>query len=355
MHAHGFDCAEHSPRLHFSSPAPRCGKTTLLNTVKAMVPKPVSTENISQSALFRIVEMAQPTLLIDEADILLKDNDDLRAMLNAGHSRGGTVIRTVGDDFEPRGFSVWGPVVIAGIGQIPITIEDRSISISLRRRKRDEEITRLRSNRTDHLKTLARRAARWIADHTVSLNNADPKLPDELGDREHDNWRPLIAIADLISEDLGTRARAAAIAISKDETKDDDTAAILCLSDVADVFATQNKTKLASETIVIKLVAKEDRPWASWRKGKPMTQNSLARLLKPFGIRPKTLRISEQTETFRGYEVEPIKEAKARYCEAPAVPPPAEESAPAPRSPAAEEPVSQAAPPRRPPPPKEPF
>ena len=62
--------------------------------------------------------MYQPTLLIDEADSFLKrddgrDNEELRGILNAGHSRNGVVIRTVGEDFEPRAFKVFGPVAYA--------------------------------------------------------------------------------------------------------------------------------------------------------------------------------------------------------------------------------------------------
>jgi putative DNA primase/helicase len=205
LHSHAFEFAEHSPRLHVPSPAPRCGKTTLLNTVAAIVPKPIHTENITTSALFRIIEMVQPTLLIDEADIFLKDNEDMRGLLNAGHGRGGQVIRTVGEDFEPRAFKVWSPVVVAGIGRIPATIEDRSITISLRRRLPHEKIERLRTNRTGHLDVLGRRAARWVADNKTALADADPTLPDSLGDRERDNWRPLVAIADAISVAAGQR------------------------------------------------------------------------------------------------------------------------------------------------------
>jgi putative DNA primase/helicase len=317
MHAHALDEAEHSPRLHIASPAKRCGKTTLLNTTADLVPKPVATENISVSAMFRIVEKAQPTLLMDECDILLRDNDDIRAMLNAGHRRSGCVIRTVGDDFEPRSFSVWCAVVIAGIGHIPDTIDDRSITISLRRRIPTEKIERLRTNRTGHLKQLCRRIARWIDDHRVALTNADPLLPEELGDRDHDNWRPLIAIADAISTELGARARLAAKVISLDNTMEEESAAIMCLADVAQIFADTKKDALSSEEVLRALLALDERPWREWRKSRggdrqPMTKNSMARLLKPFGIKPEQIR-PPNGQNFRGYKAEPVREAKLRY------------------------------------------
>jgi hypothetical protein len=65
-------------------------------------------------------------LLIDEADTFLYDNDDLRGILN-GNRKGSTVLRTVGDDHEPRAFSVYTAVAIALIGQLPDTLHDRAV------------------------------------------------------------------------------------------------------------------------------------------------------------------------------------------------------------------------------------
>lgn len=313
FHVHALDVAEHSPRLHVASPAPRCGKTTLVNTIAALVPKPIHTENITTSALFRIIEKARPTLLLDEADIFLKDNEDMRGALNAGHSRSGQVIRTVGDDFEPRAFSVWGPVVVAGIGRIPATLEDRSITIGLRRRLPSEKIERLRSNRTGHLEILRRRVARWLVDNRELLTDADPLMPETLGDRAQDNWRPLVAIADAISAALGERVRAAAITLAEEQV-DDENAAIMALADVAAIFEVKKKDRLSSQDLVTELAAIEDRPWAEWRRGQPLSKTSLARLLKPFGIHPKQLRFHPKPHpTIKGYEAAPIREAEARY------------------------------------------
>jgi putative DNA primase/helicase len=99
--------------------------------------------------------MKAPTLLIDEADTFLKDNDELRGVLNTGHRRGGQVTRTVGDDLEPRQFTTWSPAAIAMIGRLPDTLDDRAIAIRLRRRKATEKVRAFRSDRTDELRVLA--------------------------------------------------------------------------------------------------------------------------------------------------------------------------------------------------------
>jgi putative DNA primase/helicase len=334
IHTHVIEAAEHSPRLQIKSPTKRCGKSTLLSVIAPMVAKPINTESITTASLFRLIEKYQPTLLIDEADSFLKrddgrDNEEMRGILNAGHARSGMVIRTVGEDFEPRLFKVFGPVAFAWLVKrnmhVAETLEDRSITIELRRRLPSERITRLRSNRTSHLRDLARRTARWVSDHISSLIAADPDLPEELNDRAMDNWRPLIAIADAMSDDLGQKAREAAIKIAEESigTGEED-ASIMALADVAAIFEARNAAaqragrqqviQLSSQDLVNDLIALEDHPWANWRRGSPLTKNSLARLLKPFRIHPKQLRFGNVT--MKGYEQAPVMEAKERFVDA---------------------------------------
>jgi putative DNA primase/helicase len=120
-HAHPINAFSHTPRLNIQSPEKRCGKTTLRDVVATLVPKPLSTENLSTPVTFRVVDKYRPTLLADECDSWINDNEDLRGLLNAGHKRGGRALRCVGDDFEPRAFNVFAPVVLAGIGNLPGT------------------------------------------------------------------------------------------------------------------------------------------------------------------------------------------------------------------------------------------
>ena len=81
IHTHIFECFGHSPRLAITSPEKGCGKTTTLDVLAELVARPLCTSNATVSAVFRIVEMAKPTLLIDEADTFLKENDELRGIL----------------------------------------------------------------------------------------------------------------------------------------------------------------------------------------------------------------------------------------------------------------------------------
>jgi hypothetical protein len=195
VHTHCFACFIHTPRAAILSPEKQCGKTLLLDILIRVVARPLSTASATPAAIFRIVEMHSPTILMDEADTFLNENMELIGILNNGYRRGGTVTRTVGDDHQPRLFSTWAPAAIAKIGRLPDTLNDRSVVINLRRRKPSERVKPFRSDRTEHLNLLARKMARWARDHSDALSDADPDM-GELENRVADNWRPLLAIAD---------------------------------------------------------------------------------------------------------------------------------------------------------------
>src|SRR5207247_4658957 len=115
-----------------------CGKTTCRDVVGLFVPRPLLTENLSVAVLFRLVEAHAPTILADECDAWLRDNEELRGLLNAGHRRGAVAYRCEGDSNEVRGFSVFSPAVLSGIGALPGTLHDRSIVVHLERAKLGE-------------------------------------------------------------------------------------------------------------------------------------------------------------------------------------------------------------------------
>src|SRR2546427_216888 len=101
VHAHAHDVAEFSPILILKSPAMRCGKSSCLLLLSCLVPRPLATANTTGPVLFRGVEKYRPTLLMDEADSYVRENEDLRNALNSGHRRQGAVsLRCVGTDHE---------------------------------------------------------------------------------------------------------------------------------------------------------------------------------------------------------------------------------------------------------------
>src|SRR5215470_11360646 len=96
LHAWTMDAGDISPFMVLVSPTKRCGKTSTLIILFYLTPRSELASNISASALFRYIEEVRPTLLIDEADSFLKDNEEMRGILDAGHTKTvASVIRSV--------------------------------------------------------------------------------------------------------------------------------------------------------------------------------------------------------------------------------------------------------------------
>ena len=311
LFAHCHDCFDVSPLLAFTSATPECGKSTCLTLICGITPRALSASNITAAAVFRTVEKWKPTLIIDEADTFIRDNDDLRGILNSGHHRSNAfVIRSTGENHEPTRFCTWSPKIVALIGELPATLASRAIHIKLKRMLPGDRIEPLRAGRTGHLDPLLRMSARWADDHRDDLlSAADPKMPSGLYGRAADNWRPLLMIADLIGGDWALRARLIAEKISGRRAE---LAPVMLLEDMAGIFAEKGVTVLKSEETIEALVKMEHRPWPEWKNGKPITTRQLARLLEPFDIAPKQHWLSGAINR-RGYHIEDFRDAFRRY------------------------------------------
>lgn len=310
-HAHSFEAFQCSPRLNISSPEKQCGKTTLRDLITLFVPRPMQTENLTVAVLFRAVQSSKPTLLADECDAWLGKNDDLRALLNAGHRRGGQVYRCEGDGHEVRGFEVFAPAVLCGIGAIPATLHDRSIRIGLRRAKRGEVEERFDSRRTQRELELCRKLARFCADNHSLLEECDPVLPSNVFNRLADNWRPLFAVAEIAGVDWPERASDAFSQLVTKEESDAHGEGTMLLIDIREILNETYSQRIFSRSLVEELCRLSDRPWPEANRGKAITENWLARRLAPFGIKPTTKRIDD--DRAKGYEVSDFTEAFDRY------------------------------------------
>jgi putative DNA primase/helicase len=311
VHTYLLDCFLISPRLAVCSPVKRCGKTTLLDVLGRLVLRPQAAASVTSAVTFRLIEMHRPCLLIDEADTFLKENEELRGILNSGHRRGGAVLRSVGDDHEPRAFATYGACAIALIGALPDTLADRSIAVNLKRRLASEKIESFRLDRTDHLDQIARQIARWTSDNAEAVRSAEPQMPPGVFNREADNLQPLLAIAERAGGEWPERARKAAVD-GRQGNEDEASRLELLLGDIRDVFTEKKTESISSADLIGRLVEITPRPWAEYgRSGKPLTQNKLARLLKPLGIGPD--RLKDGDDRARGYFLTRFDEPFKRY------------------------------------------
>lgn len=309
VHAWTHDAADISPVLAFVSPEKRCGKSTALAVVHALAPKAEIAANLSAAVMFRLIQKHKPTLLIDEADTFLEAREEMRGMINGGHNRQlAYVWRCEGDDHEPKRFNVWAPKVIAMIGNLPDTLEDRALVIPLKRKEGHEVVERMAAKRFDELLPIRRMAARWASDNIDTLFGADPAVPERLNDRAQDNARFLCAIADVAGGDWPELVRTAlvnlAIVRKGDEQK---SKGVLLLTDIGEILERWKGNRINSQDLVNELVGIEDGPWAVWRNGQPITTRMVAKLLEPYDVRPSS------NGQKRGYEIAALRDAVERY------------------------------------------
>ena len=300
-----------APLAIITAPEKRCGKSQLLFLLGRLVNRPLSASNITPAALFRSIDAWEPTLLIDEADAFMRENEELRGIINCGHTRDSAkIIRVVGDDFTPTSFNVWGAKALAGIGHLSDTIMDRAITLELRRKLPHENIQRLRHAEVHLFKTLSAKLARFVEDYAEKVQEARPELPDTLNDRAQDNWEPLFAIADIAGGEWPKRSRAAAMLISGDHEQSQ-SIGIELLQDIQDIFETQSIDKVSSSELIRLLCTDEEKPWATYNRGTSIRPRQIATRLKEFGILSNTIRLGFITA--KGYLKSQFTDAFARY------------------------------------------
>lgn len=304
-----------SPILLVNSPDRQCGKSTVKKILSTLTPRPILVDNISQAALYRYIELEQPTLLIDEADTFLGGKTEMVGILNSGYKPDGHVVRQGGLNYQdPIKFRTWGAKAIFGIGDMPDTLFSRCICIPMKRKKQTEKVERLNNylrQNSEGLIILKRKILRFCMDNRNAISLAVPDLPNELDDRQQDNWEPLLQIAHVCGPDWLMLTKIAAVNLSPKNLHDETNLSEMVLADIQEIFKAKQVDRIKSSDLVRGLASDATKPWSDYRKGRPMIEIDLARLLKRYGIHPKDIRFD--TKTFKGYLRSDFDDAFSRY------------------------------------------
>jgi putative DNA primase/helicase len=300
-----------APHALITSPEKRCGKTLLLKLLGLLSARAITASNISSAAIYRTIDAWQPTLLLDEADTYMKDNEELRGVMNSGHTRySAYVIRLVGDNFTPTKFSTWGAKALAGIGQLADTTMDRSVILELRRKLPHEKVERIRDAEPGLFDELRSKLARFAEDYSEKVRQARPPLPNSLNDRAQDNWEPMLAIAMTASNEWLKIGTTAALRLSGSESASQ-TIGTELLSDIQEIFEEKQVDRIATAELLKALCADDEKPWATYNRGLPIKPRQLANKLKAYGIHSKPIRIGVDID--RGYKKDKFTDAFSRY------------------------------------------
>jgi hypothetical protein len=324
-YTHVYEEFDHAPYLAVLSALKRSGKTTLLCLIGWLCARGWAVVHTSEATLYRKIEKDKPTVLIDEIDAIFKPNRDtegLRAVINAGHTKGLTIPRMGGkNNTELEEFSPFGPKAFSGIGfqVLPDTVQDRSIPIEIKRKAPGEERQRVRTRRTQPIaEELRHQLETWARSRDSSFEDVWPDCPDQLDHRAVDIFEPLFAVADSAGGDWPQAARTIAVELMSSVERDSETNLEL-LRAIYPML--EQIDKISSHDLIIALCVDEEAPWRTWwwdpkaadGVGAPKVdaQRKLARRLGEFGIKSHVIRLESKTP--RGYRREDFEDAWRRY------------------------------------------
>lgn len=308
-----------TPYIQIHSPVKQSGKSRLLEVLTEITPDAQYWgSSLTEAVLFREIEASHPALLIDEYDALFRKPGEqiegIRGILNMGYRNGAKVARVVGQGTKmtTKRFDVFCPKAFAGLGDIPDTLADRSITLRMVRKTAAEEVEEWR------LRKIVR-PAHDLRDRIVEIMAAldlsmdEPTFPDGLSDRAKDIWEPLLAIADRAGGEWPTLAREAATALSTVRDVEDDNLNLRLLSDIREVFIDTGADRLTTAALVERLKDNAEAPWRTYGKRSPdgLNGHTLRFLLKDYSIRPDSLNFP--TGKARGYLRRYFHDAWERY------------------------------------------
>lgn len=318
LHAHAIEAFDSTPRLALMSAEKQSGKTRALEVLDLVVPRSAMRSSMSAPSLFRMIDKKQPTVLLDEVDTIFgratETFEELRGMLNSGHRRGATVSRCTGDggNIRETEFRVFCATALAGIGDLPDTVTDRSILIRMKRRNPADRVEPFRHRAAKvEADVIKERCEAWAAAAVPALDGNYPEM-SPLADRPADVWEPLFAIADLAGDDWSGWIRAAAGVMTGTGSEGNQSLGVRLLADCRQVFAASNAERFPSAQLVASLNAIEEAPWGDLQ-GRPLDARRLAQQLRPFDVRPRKIRLSESDVTLQGYTRRVFHDAWQRY------------------------------------------
>lgn len=311
-----------APILALTSPTKRCGKSYVLHLIQHLVRRGNLTSGvgITSAVVFRLNDEFHPTFLIDEAEKLgnHKSGGEIISLLNAGHRRGQSVERCVGHDgdFRVHTYDAFGFRVIALIGQPWDTIADRSIIIRMERKPRGYAVKPFDGPTIDLEGTLfSRKISRWAKDNQALILSAvrNAPRPQWMNDREWDNWSASFAVAVIAGGSWPDLVEESARHLCA-STGDDGDLHELLIRDLHAIFEARDFPDVIASGELAGLLGKiETSPWGDFRGGKGLSTHKLARLLRPFGVKPTQHRDSAGS-TVRGYWMCDLNPVFDRYC-----------------------------------------
>lgn len=184
----------------------RTGKTKTLTLAKSMTFNGIMSSDMSSPSLFRLIQNARCTVMIDETERLKDPNrlQQFRQLMNQGYKRAGVAYRSASRDerHAPTPYEVYSPKMLANIRGLDNVLEDRTI-ITIMRRSMNPKILNAEIDERDQKWEDIRNSLYALALSIYQQVRTEYRVYDidvpEITGRERELWRSIIVLARLFS------------------------------------------------------------------------------------------------------------------------------------------------------------
>jgi len=302
-----------SPRLVLRGVDARADHARALRVLSWLVPMPLIVSRAIARHVLEAVAADRPTLLIDDNDGGTLYRRDMRAALAAGALADGQFL-SARTKRNPSGRQpCFAPAAIATTMALPEDLRLRSIVVPMAVAPAARRGPALGQPPADVFTLRAELAA--FADQAASrlsplLPGASDALPPHVAGPVRDNWAALLAIAQVLGDDVIARAVAAAVRFAEADVAP--TSSLALLADIRALVPLSERAGVATAVLLDILTTEAELPWARSRRGARLDARELADRLRAFGVRPTTLRLGEDTFA-RGYRSADLRAAFEQY------------------------------------------
>jgi hypothetical protein len=152
----------------------------------------------------------------------------------------------------------------------------------------------------------------WVEEHLEELQESRPMLPPGISDRAQDTWEPLFVVASVLGDEWLQVCYEVCLHIEEEKKGfKEPTKRERLLRDIQDLLGDYEEERISSQHLVALLMEIEETPWSNW--GSPLPgQQEMARLLKPYGIQSRKMRIGGGKPR-AGYEVRDFQDVFETY------------------------------------------
>lgn len=179
----------------------RAGKTRLLEILEMLCFNAALLTSVTDSYVFRSVEVDRTTFLIDEADQLKQQSkegiNERLEILRSGYRRSGSVGRIEGEERQRVDFSTYSMKAIANVSGLEDALEDRTIAVAVERKPDHVKVEKLVRRRIQsEIQVLRNRLYCFGLTHGPQIAGAYDEIAVEgVDDREAEIWAGVIAVA----------------------------------------------------------------------------------------------------------------------------------------------------------------